>query len=1126
MEKTMSDGFLEFSADDTTAGFRLIRMELYNWGTFNNRIWSLPLKGRNGLLTGDIGSGKSTVVDAVTTLLVPAHRVAYNKAAGADYRERSLRSYVLGYYKSERSDGGFSAKPVALRKEGTFHSVILGVFHNEGYNQTVTLAQVFRQKDHTGQPDRFYVVGDTPMSIREHFSDFGNDINALRRRLRGLEYTELHDSFPPYGAAFRRRFGIKNEQALELFHQTVSLKAVGNLTSFVREHMLEAFDAGTGIENLIQHFEDLNTAHDAILRAKAQIAALTPLVESLDRHQETQLELETLTAARNGLQAYFANLKKRFLEERIGQEELKAEKLALRREACKERLSELKSDRDEIKQAIAVNGGDRLETLKSEARRVSAEKDKRIGKAGDYNNLARSLELPELKDSGVFTDNRSRLEELLSDTDARKGEHSNRHSDVEYAFRGLQDEHAELAAEIASLKRRKSNIASRQIDIRTRLCQDLDIEEERLPFAGELMAVREDETAWEGAAERVLRNFGLSLLVPEDLYAQVLQWVDETGLKGRLVYYRVGSFKAVPHQPHGAQSLINKISLKKDSSHHDWLKDQLIRRFDFSCCKTLEEFRRSGKGLTRAGQIKGSSLRHEKDDRHDIDDRSRYVLGWTNQVKISALEKRRDKLEHSIADRGTELAGLQKKMTALEERGDRIKELRYFTVFDDLDWKPLALRLDELSAEINTLENRSDLLKSLQERLRSVETDIAETENSLDEIKRGIATIEAKIEGHREAALREEEILASVETAPEDVSALIDPFLKKHLPDRKLYLETCPKAESDLRSELQTFIDSGRKRLDRLLQSIISTMETFRRDYPSETRDMDAAIEAGGEYRNFLGRLTRDNLPRFEAQFKTLLNENTIREIAGFQAQLNTEVQKIKEKIDRINKSLSEIEYNKDRYIYLEAINTNDPEIRDFRQELKACIEGAFTGGGDEQYTEAKFLQVKEIVDRFKGREGRSDSDSRWTNKVTDVRNWFVFAASERWFEDGSEYEHYTDSGGKSGGQKEKLAYTVLAASLAYQFGLEWGEVRSRSFRFVMIDEAFGRGSDESAQYGLELFRKLNLQLLIITPLQKIHIIEPYVSTVGFVSNEEGQNSLLRCLTIEEYRDEKAAKKS
>ncbi len=150
----------------------------------------------------------------------------------------------------------------------------------------------------------------------------------------------------------------------------------------------------------------------------------------------------------------------------------------------------------------------------------------------------------------------------------------------------------------------------------------------------------------------------------------------------------------------------------------------------------------------------------------------------------------------------------------------------------------------------------------------------------------------------------------------------------------------------------------------------------------------------------------------------------------------------------------------------------------------------------------------------------------RWTKKVTDVRNWFSFAASERWNEDNSEYEHYTDSGGKSGGQKEKLAYTVLAASLAYQFGLEWGEVRSRSFRFVVIDEAFGRGSDESARFGLELFKRLNLQLLIVTPLQKIHIIEPYVSSVGFVYNPQGHESLLRNITIQQYKEEKENRKN
>ncbi len=196
---------------------------------------------------------------------------------------------------------------------------------------------------------------------------------------------------------------------------------------------------------------------------------------------------------------------------------------------------------------------------------------------------------------------------------------------------------------------------------------------------------------------------------------------------------------------------------------------------------------------------------------------------------------------------------------------------------------------------------------------------------------------------------------------------------------------------------------------------------------------------------------------------------------------------------------------------------------------MKACTEGALggassSGSGGAEYSEAKFLEVRRILERFKGRDGLTELDRRWTAKVTDVRNWFEFAASERFRETGEEHEHYSDSGGKSGGQKEKLAYTVLAASLAYQFGLKWGETRSRSFRFVVIDEAFGRGSDDSARYGLELFRKLNLQLLIVTPLQKIHVIEPYVFAVGLVHNAEGRQSMLRNITVEALRAERAAR--
>lgn len=349
----------------------------------------------------------------------------------------------------------------------------------------------------------------------------------------------------------------------------------------------------------------------------------------------------------------------------------------------------------------------------------------------------------------------------------------------------------------------------------------------------------------------------------------------------------------------------------------------------------------------------------------------------------------------------------------------------------------------------------------------------------------------------------------------------LDSLRTEALGEHKLTIEACEARERELRDWLQVQIDNEGRRIDRVRDRIISAMRAYKETYPLETRDVDTAIEASGEYRAMLAALLADDLPKFEVRFKALLNENTIREVANFQSQLARERETIRERIERINQSLRGIAYNPGRYIVLEAEPNSDIEIRDFQQDLRACTEGALTGSDDSDYSEAKFLQVKRIIERFRGREGSAELDKRWSRKVTDVRSWFVFSASERWREDDTEHEHYADSGGKSGGQKEKLAYTVLAASLAYQFGLEVGASQSRSFHFVLIDEAFGRGSDESTRYGLELFHELDLQLLIVTPLQKIHTIEPFVAAVGFVHNEGGRRSMLRNLSIEEYRQER-----
>src|SRR5690606_6924778 len=110
---------------------------------------------------------------------------------------------------------------------------------------------------------------------------------------------------------------------------------------------------------------------------------------------------------------------------------------------------------------------------------------------------------------------------------------------------------------------------------------------------------------------------------------------------------------------------------------------------------------------------------------------------------------------------------------------------------------------------------------------------------------------------------------------------------------------------------------------------------------PVETTEVDVSVEAGAEYRKMLEQLRADDLPRFEKRFKELLNENTIREVANFQAQLHREREEIRERIATINGSLKQIDYNTNRYICLLAEPSQDADVRDFLVSLRACTEGA-----------------------------------------------------------------------------------------------------------------------------------------------------------------------------------------
>ncbi|MFC9351585.1 ATP-binding protein [Arthrobacter sp. NPDC057013] len=1114
---------LEEKTDDggTPPGFRLHRLELLNWGTFHQGVRTFRLDGANSLLTGDIGSGKSTVVDAITTLLLPANKIEYNKAAGAQKKERSLMSYVRGFHKSTRSTGGEYSRPVALRSTGAL-TVVLAVFHNAVLGKSITLAITLWATQEAGQPSRFYSLAEADQSIAADFSNFGQDPAKLKKKLRAAG-AAVHDTFEPYAAAFKRQFGITGNQAMELFHRTVSMKQVENITSFVRTNMLEEDNVAERIGKLIHHFDDLKKAHAAVLRAKDQIALLTPIRDGAAQHANLSREDELARQQRDQLHPWFTDRKLHLSLEHQSELERTGERLREDSTKLRTEISEKRHELSAVQEDIRTNGGGRLAAIDADIARLAVESRTQRQRFDTYAEAAKDLGLRPPEDKVLFDGNRARLGEVERQLGEQSNELQDSRTQLTIARTGLNERLAEIGKELRSLQSRANLLPTAQLDLRRRLCDGTGIAEAALPYAGELLRVRDGEGAWEGAAERTLHGFALSLLVPAEHYPAVSSWVDANNLKGRLVYLRIGESPAARAAEQG--TLAAKIAIKPNTPFRSFLLDELATRFDHYCCDTLEDFRRYPKALTVNGQLKGGRGRHEKDDRRELTDRRNYVLGWDNHDKISRFLAEQDEVRGQLKVTDAQLAKVMENLGALGRQNQQLGTVRSVADFGEISWQLTARRIEELKAEKAELETASDVLQQLTAKESAVTHELERLEEKSGKLRERLGANEKDARDIAEAIEECRGILAETPLTDDGgVLAAVEHLTKAALGDRTLTYKNTGPAESTVRAGLTDTIDALSKRIARAAEGTVRLMADFRNKYPNETTDIDAALEASPDYNRLLEQLVSNDLPRFEAHFKESLNQNTIHEVVAFNAFLDSRRQDIVNRIGEINQSLADIQYNPGRHIQLEHQNSSDQDVREFGVDLRACSEG--TIGDEDQYSEQKYLQVERLIERFRGREGLTALDERWTAKVTDVRNWFTFSASEKWTETGEEFEHFTDSGGKSGGQKEKLAYTILAAALAFQFGLGSGAAGAgkkpgRSFRFVVIDEAFGRGSDESARYGLQLFQRMKLQLLIVTPLQKIHVIEPFVSHVGFAANTNGDDSQLRNMTIQEYRDER-----
>jgi uncharacterized protein YPO0396 len=1084
-------------------------------------------------LTGANGSGKTTFVDALLTLIVPEKKSRfYNQSSGSEKKgDRTEESYVMGGYGTVYTDNGQSSKTLYLRENKDLaYSILLAHFANEA-DQVVTLFQV--RWFNSGDMRRVFGISHKPLHIEDNFRPFDLN-NAWRRRIDqqynkgSRKQVEWFDTASRYALRMVEVLGMQSIQALSLFNQTMGIKVLGDLNEFIRTNMLEPRNMEQEFQDLKRHLSTLSEAQRNIEKSEEQIALLQPLVrhfeafkEQADLGVQARQELDTAKVWRN-------YTKYHLLDNRLHDLTLQLEIVNRQANEHGRQIDALREEeRQTLNQLEQNKAGQRLQQLQKDKEGLEEKLKDAEYSLKKFSEWCHSIKLTETE--AVDEASWMRIKKEADRADKRlETEIRNNNEDLYEAFdllkkAGLEKEAIER--ELNLLLQSKSNIPGNLIGLRRTLCADLKLEETELPFAGELMQVKSDSLEWQPALEKLLYPLSTRMLVPDKHYKRVTRYVNQTDLKTRLVYNLVKDVALRQHADDG--TVWHKLEFHAEHPLSAWVGQHVIQHYSHSCVdneKTLERFE---KAITLQGLIKNRD-RHEKDDRPERNDPGRFAMGWNNEKKKAALQQRRSRLVTEEAQAGEAHKRATSRQSRLQGQVFAVKNIRDHTDFNSINVAALQVNIQQIETQIAKLKKSSDQLNTLTLQLADIQQRLFSRQDEKDEAVKKIGLLQRD---HSTWEKESQELYGFVQHLREQDKDKLLLFQQKNgsQPAEEelsvenidsLYQQMAQRGEEAARQHEDNAAKAGRE-VDRAITRIKSpSPEMHQRftDWAADVQQLPHDRENADEYKEWLVKLETDNLPRYRKDFERLLHDTAVIKMGVLNEELESWERKIKSSISTLNQSLGGINFNRlpDTYIQLGIRPVTDTAIKEFRANLLNALPQA--ADWQQNSFEAKALHFRQnvqlLIDRL-------DSTEAYRTRVLDVRNWFEFWADEKYRETNELKKTYRQMGQLSGGEKAQLTYTILCSAIAYQFGITREGRNSKSLRFIAVDESFSNQDEEKATYLMELCKQLHLQLLVVTPSDKIQIVENFIAHVHLVQRVNNRHSVLFNMTKKELKQKK-----
>ena len=1056
---------------------RLSKLSVYNWGSFDG-LHTANINSGGTLITGDNGAGKSTLIDGLMALLLSAGKATFNIAAAqGDRTDRSLLSYMRGSFGTAH-DG--ASTRVKNKREGTVVTGLSALYQDEDGLQ-ITLAALFwvpQASNSLSDVKRLYVVAHREVTLKEILSGFeSGDVRSLKRSLKedtSINYCD--NNFTEYQEVYRRILHMDNKNAPALLSRALGLKKIDDLTQLIRELVLEPSSVRNDARKVIDEFGDLVTIHDQLVDAKERQEALHKLPEIEESLNESELELQSLYEERENLPVYIAEQCAFLWAARVDDIKEQLEKLRIELEVLEAKELEARLQTEQCHKSYIQVGGGRIEEITKEMESAKKRLEEINTNASAYQKIAEKLNLNSSLDLFSFKKNLEILKEKQSNLDSEKESVQDEFLDKGTNFSNIQKERNQLINDIAEIEASPdSNIDPRYQRLRNEMVTSLQLNPEQCMFIGELVDVKKEHALWHGAIERALGGFRTTLAVPKTDYYLVTKWLNTTftGLHVRVQVVDTDVLEKKVIANFKTDGYLRKLAWQ-NHPYRDWLKQHLAK-YDLHCVESTELLNKTNFSMTSQGLIHFEKGRFEKKDQHEVGDRRKWQLGFSNKSRLSLLRQDEIALGEKLTQAEEETKLARKEMNDVVAKAgcwERLSEIQWNQI-DVPKWKDAVDKLKNTLFELEHSNNDLETAKTHWDNAKELESKIKQEKidksNECAVKKNLYKNADGETNKYRDRS-REGLIDSSRDLLDKRVGKISDE-----------QLDNIHSFEQNISESINGLYDKATGRKGRATSEATGIMGAFRQKWDVIALEWSASIQGLPDYLEHLQELDEEGLPALVEKFKERLNRHTTQSIATIKARIESEREDITERIDTINKVLKRTEFKPGTHLKLGFKLEQFPHVKDFNLKVSKVLSQATSD--DHELRFASLQEVVEILDRASAPVTANNLESL---RLLDPRHQLSFHAEEIETISLKVLDVLESSSGKSGGEKESFAGTIVAASLAYVLTPE--NYEKPVYCTVFLDEAFSNTAEAVSRRVLRVFKELNIHVNLITPYKNLNL--------------------------------------